>query len=149
MRIRKKEALGIWTNLYRWTAQVEKIFAKVEKLSPLASPTGIDGKGPLDAFPHPLSSPSALLTFLRFIDLPRFDREIKRYRTLLHQWEKENGKSRRVFAHNDAQYGNLLMRVREDVGGTDEVMKAEGLQFPHEMIIVVLVPLPLAILYSR
>lgn len=42
------------------------------------------------------------------IDLPRFTKEWAAYVSWAEQWESQNGKSRRVFAHNDAQYGNLL-----------------------------------------
>lgn len=45
---------------------------------------------------------------IREIDLEKFEREWEEYWTWLMNWEKKHGKSERVFAHNDTQYGNLL-----------------------------------------
>lgn len=42
------------------------------------------------------------------IDLGRFIKEWATYKVWIHEWQSQNPKSRRVFAHNDAQYGNLL-----------------------------------------
>ncbi|KAG9039997.1 hypothetical protein FRB95_004469 [Tulasnella sp. JGI-2019a] len=42
-------------------------------------------------------------------DLDRFENEWDAYRKWLNDFEAEYGESERVFAHNDAQYGNLLM----------------------------------------
>ena len=42
------------------------------------------------------------------IDLQSLNREWRAYYAWLQEWEGLHGESERVFAHNDAQYGNLL-----------------------------------------
>ncbi|CCM01634.1 uncharacterized protein FIBRA_03695 [Fibroporia radiculosa] len=44
----------------------------------------------------------------RDLDLDRFEHEWKQYLRWLHEKEECEGKSKRIFAHNDTQYGNLL-----------------------------------------
>jgi len=46
------------------------------------------------------------------LDLGRFERAWEGYMRRVREWEKENGESPRVFAHNDAQYLNLLLLRR-------------------------------------
>lgn len=46
------------------------------------------------------------------LELERFAEEWEMYWAWLVRWERTHGKSERVFAHNDTQYGNLL-RLRE------------------------------------
>ena len=46
------------------------------------------------------------------LELERFSEEWERYWAWLMRWESVHGQSERVFAHNDAQYGNLL-RLKE------------------------------------
>jgi len=60
------------------------------------------------------------------IDLDRFEREWTAYLQKVFGWEAERGESPRVFAHNDAQYGNLL-RLRNPPRNAP----------PHHQIIVV------------
>ncbi|TFK89765.1 kinase-like protein, partial [Polyporus arcularius HHB13444] len=60
------------------------------------------------------------------LELDMFELEWQRYMQWVHQKEKTEGASRRVFSHNDTQYGNLL-RLRE---------LKEG-QSAHRQIIVV------------
>ncbi|EJF66453.1 kinase-like protein [Dichomitus squalens LYAD-421 SS1] len=55
-----------------------------------------------------LELPGAPEEVRKSLDLDRFEREWQLYAQWLHQKEKTSGASRRVFAHNDAQYGNLL-----------------------------------------
>lgn len=62
---------------------------------------------------------------IREIDLERFEREWEEYWTWLMNWEKRHGKSERVFAHNDTQYGNLLK------------LRNAGTMEDHKRIIVV------------
>jgi len=59
------------------------------------------------------------------LDLPRFKKEWKRYLAWAFKQPRSFG-TRRVFAHNDAQYGNLL-RLKDGSQGIDE----------HRQIIVV------------
>lgn len=87
-----------------------------------------------------LESPSALLAFKDAFDLPGFERLIKGYRSFVNNWEKANGKSKRVLSHNDAQYGNLLIRLAGDTSpdtpAQDVPIEAQLTQ-AHQMIIVV------------
>jgi len=51
---------------------------------------------------------SASVGQLEELDLDRFGVEWEWYWVRLMAWEREHGRSPRVFAHNDTQYGNLL-----------------------------------------
>ena len=53
------------------------------------------------------------------LDFDRFIEEWKIYMEHLAEWERVHGASKRVFAHNDTQYGNLL-RLRKVKEGTPE-----------------------------
>lgn len=55
-----------------------------------------------------LSLSSVPDAFKSDIDFDRFSREWTEYLAWVAEWENKHGASRRVFAHNDAQYGNLL-----------------------------------------
>ena len=55
-----------------------------------------------------LALPSAPAAVRESLDLDRFEREWEQYMRWLDQKEKTDGASRRVFSHNDTQYGNLL-----------------------------------------
>ena len=46
------------------------------------------------------------------LDLDRFLADWNRYMTWLKKWEQTRGASKRVFAHNDTQCGNLLRLKR-------------------------------------
>ncbi len=46
--------------------------------------------------------------FIQTFDMPRLEKEWKAYWKWLKAYEAEHQPSERVFAHNDAQYGNLL-----------------------------------------
>ncbi|KDQ20652.1 hypothetical protein BOTBODRAFT_61755 [Botryobasidium botryosum FD-172 SS1] len=50
------------------------------------------------------------------LDFERFLQEWELYWDWVQSWEARHGKSERVFAHNDAQYGNLL-RLRSNISG--------------------------------
>ena len=53
------------------------------------------------------------------LDFDRFVEEWRQYMVWLDKWERAHGASKRVFAHNDTQYGNLLRR-KEIKEGTPE-----------------------------
>ena len=57
--------------------------------------------------------------YKRELAFDQFIEEWKRYMLWLEEWEVQHGASKRVFAHNDAQYGNLLRR-KEVKEGTPE-----------------------------
>ena len=58
-----------------------------------------------------LALPDAPANVRQNLDLDAFEYQWKQYMHWLHQKEKTEGASKRVFSHNDTQYGNLL-RVR-------------------------------------
>ncbi|KDN43410.1 kinase-like protein [Tilletiaria anomala UBC 951] len=43
------------------------------------------------------------------MDFPRLMRELDTFKRFIREWERAEGQSKRVFAHNDSQYGNLLV----------------------------------------
>ncbi|THH09865.1 hypothetical protein EW145_g1716 [Phellinidium pouzarii] len=73
-----------------------------------------------------LRMPSVTEEYKAEINFDEFVEEWRRYMSWLRTWEDDRGASRRVFAHNDAQYGNLL-RLRGLKEGTPD----------HRQIIVV------------
>ncbi|SCZ92447.1 BZ3500_MvSof-1268-A1-R1_Chr5-2g07865 [Microbotryum saponariae] len=89
----------------------------------------------------PLSSPMHTIALRAALNLPLFEQQVKMYRRYVHQWEKREGKSKRVFAHNDTQYGNLLLLTPTDEerqNGEDDVAAFDrSLAAPHQKIIVV------------
>lgn len=117
---KEKETIAAWENIRRWTKEAKRVFelvSTVEKLASFSSSSSTDGldlfKTPRSQWPDPLSSPEALVRVKNVLDLARFEEETKRYKSWVKKMEKINGKSKRVFAHNDAQYGNLLVKVAE------------------------------------
>ncbi|KAH8928483.1 hypothetical protein BT69DRAFT_525268 [Atractiella rhizophila] len=98
-------------------------------------------------FRNPLSTPADLIRLCDDLELDKFVLEIRKYRAFVKSWEKANGRSKRVFAHNDTQYGNLLLRTPtqnldlnidyDQEKEEQELVVQKGLRFPHEMIIVV------------
>ncbi|EMD41615.1 hypothetical protein CERSUDRAFT_42288, partial [Gelatoporia subvermispora B] len=55
-----------------------------------------------------LRLPAAPEAIREGLDLDTFEREWNQYVQWLHDYESSHGPSRRVFSHNDTQYGNLL-----------------------------------------
>lgn len=127
----------IWQNIDSWTKAAKRVLNKVDKLEDILQ--GIAGPNP-DATRggdfiydvDPLNAPSLLAECRRLLDIQAFQQEVKKYRQYIQKREAQSGRSKRVFAHNDAQCGNLLKLTP---GGKDEIVP--GLKFPHEMIIVV------------
>lgn len=140
---RPREELAAWSNIKLWTREVGRIVKAIDRLSMryTAAPS-ISG--------HPFDSPGGMLAFRDALDLKGFEAEVKRYRKWVHSWERQNGRSKRVFAHNDTcvvvslcwltvrrQYGNLLLRTRDGIDDPAAVMEAESIRLPHELLIVV------------
>jgi choline kinase len=73
-----------------------------------------------------LALPAVTETSRRDLDLDVFMELWEKYMRWLKEFEKTQGASRRVFAHNDAQYGNLLRLERIK----------EGLPEHHQVIVV-------------
>lgn len=59
-----------------------------------------------------LALPAATEEFRAAMDLDKFEAEWEQYTQWLQDWESREGASPVVFAHNDAQYGNLLKLTR-------------------------------------
>ncbi|KLO20497.1 kinase-like protein [Schizopora paradoxa] len=70
--------------------------------------------------------PSVSDEFKQAVQIEQFVKDWERYMVWLSDWEQKHGHSKRVFAHNDTQYGNLL-RLRKLKEGLPE----------HRQIIVV------------
>lgn len=141
-RERDKGKVGSWDNIKRWNREAAKVLVEINALATaVPSPEGPATPTSPEQAKHnadlqqleaeafsPLSSPSSLIRFAQTFDMPRFHREIKAYRAWVKGKEKEMGKSKRVFSHNDTQYGNLLIRR------TDQDVLNER---PHEQIMVI------------
>jgi len=92
-----------------------------------------------DSHIPPLASPTRTLNLRAALNLPLFEQQLRLYRSFVHASERTQGRSKRVFAHNDTQYGNLLL-LTPDKGGQEEeelerMVKREGGN--HKRIIVV------------
>ncbi|KAN0059611.1 hypothetical protein ACQY0O_008179 [Thecaphora frezii] len=64
-------------------------------------------------------SPGSLrntLRCMRALDLASMVKELDEFKHFVRKWERREGPSKRVFAHNDAQYGNLLV-IKSAAGG--------------------------------
>lgn len=117
---------GVWRRLKRWSREAAKVvelvdaFAKSEsgaKAIALCFSGHPSIRQELQAGPNALSTatigptPGNLrntLRAIRAIDLVSLYREVEDFKRFVRKWERREGPSRRVFAHNDAQYGNLL-----------------------------------------
>lgn len=86
-----------------------------------------------------LQLPSVDPSYRAVLDFDRFGEEWKAYMDYTIEWERVYGASQRVFAHNDAQYGNLL-RLRKVKEGTPEHQQVSkpyaelAACFTHEII---------------
>ena len=126
---------GVWRRLKRWTREACKVIELVNSF--LATPEGAAVCSALDLpsrLPVAASGAPPEVTYLSTrlrstsehfedmiecllaIDLPWFCLEISDYKALVRAWEREHGRSRRVFCHNDSQPGNLL-KLRLDEHG--------------------------------
>lgn len=72
-----------------------------------------------------LALPAVTETSRRDLDLDVFMQRWEKYMRWLKEFEKTEGASRRVFAHNDAQYGNLLRlaKIKEGLPEHHQVCK--------------------------
>lgn len=133
---RHHDKLGVWENITRWTREAKLVLKALDELATLPGfSKSLGSATPAASSPpgHVLPLTAAALTFsLRAkMNLPLFEQQVKLYRNYVRGWEKANGKSKRVFSHNDTQYGNLLLMTPSD--GDVEVEHSN----PHEKIIVV------------
>lgn len=140
---RANDKLGVWENITRWTREAKLVLKELDQLaslpgfSDLLAPPPPSLSSTLLAEPDhvaPLSSPALTFALRAALNLPLFEQQVKLYRTFVHEWEKKEGKSKRVFSHNDTQYGNLLLLTPKE---GDERALERSIQVPHHRIIVV------------
>lgn len=140
---RSKDKLGVWENITRWTREAKLVLKALDDLAQtpgfeelLAASTAAAAQAKGTEEPViPLASLARTLELRAQVDLPLFEQQIKLYRTFVRDWERTEGKSKRVFAHNDTQYGNLLLLTPADESKEAELERS--LQAPHQKIIVV------------
>lgn len=143
---RTRDKLGVWENITRWTREAKLVLKELDQLAALPGfssflgPPSPGRKSTTDALhgeDHvtPLDSPKLTLELRAELNLPLFEQQVKLYRSFVRDWEKTEGKSKRVFSHNDTQYGNLLLLTPEDE--SEERKLERSLQAPHQKIIVV------------
>lgn len=145
---RAADKLGVWDNITRWTREAKLVLRELDHLTqlpgfeggsktpgqPPSTPNGLLN-GATEHVP-PLSSLAATLQLRSDLNLPLFEQQVKLYRNFTKEWEKMEGKSKRVFSHNDTQYGNLLL-LTPPVGENEAAFEEETLLAPHQKIIVV------------
>ena len=108
------DAVAVRKNVKDWFAPAAEVF---DLLTGVAADLGLDEKKNRD---HPW------WRVKEDIDLDRFYREWYAYVAWLKDWEIHHTMSPRVFAHNDAQYGNLLRLANPK----------EGMPNHHQIIVV-------------
>lgn len=117
---------GVWRRLKRWSREAAKVIELVDRFAKTESGAKAIAmcfsghpsiRQEMQANPNALSTatigpaPGNLrntLRAIRAIDLVTLIRQVEDYKRFVRKWERREGPSRRVFAHNDAQYGNLL-----------------------------------------
>ncbi|KAM0792847.1 hypothetical protein ACM66B_002612 [Microbotryomycetes sp. NB124-2] len=143
---RSKDKLGAWDNITCWTRQAKIVF---KELDTLANEPGFNAlleaskaaaraaKNSNNGGDHvlPLASLARTIELRSAFNLPLFQEQVKQYRSFVKEWERSEGKSKRVFSHNDTQYGNLLLLTPKDAVQEQELER--NLQAPHQRIIVV------------
>lgn len=146
------DKMGVWENITRWTREAKLVLKELDTLAavpgfsewldslppPPVIPTTSSKNDESDSIPlhiPPLSHPQLTFALREALNLPLFEQQVKLYRRFVREWEKSEGKSKRIFSHNDTQYGNLLLLTPPDDG--DERALERSLQAPHQKIIVV------------
>lgn len=125
---------GVWRRLKRWTREASKVielvndFCKSPEGQAVCSALGVPPTLPVVVQNPPQPAPRAhdlgntrlsladMLRALHAVNLPLFCFQIAQYKWHVRQWERRHGKSRRVFCHNDSQYGNLLCKKLNERG---------------------------------
>lgn len=136
---KSRDVLSVWANISSWLKEGSRVLRLVDRCPQRSSALPSNGTPP-----HPLSSPEALAAYRAEFDLAKFGEEVGRYRAYTSAKEKEHGRGKRIFAHNDAQYGNILIRVTSVNNPLDDLQRAMddvGIEKPHELLIVVCVAL--------
>ena len=131
---------GVWTNIMEWTREAQSTLAVLDDLARLTHlfPSASAGSTPQVASPterSPLASLHDMLTLRAALNLPLFEQQVRLYYNYVRDWEKREGESPRVFCHNDAQYGNLLLMTAPP--GMDQATFEAQFKSPHQKLIVV------------
>lgn len=138
---------GVWRRTKRWAREAGKVFALVDEFSMTErgkvacerelKGTVLEGTQftPFPAVSPPRTKSLALgstlmnlkttLLAIASIDFPHLLKEMDAYKKYVRKWEKVNGTSRRVLAHGDTQYSNLLL-IKD--GGVEDV----GMGMPRD-----------------
>ncbi|BGP37335.1 hypothetical protein JCM10450v2_001242 [Rhodotorula kratochvilovae] len=146
-RSRVQDKPSVWEYITRWTREAKNVMKELDELaqlpgferllttpsnastpagpspaaSPFAAPTGVAPSSENDG-EHipPLASASRTFALRSALNLPLFEQELRLYRAFVHRSERAAGRSKRVFAHNDTQYGNLLLMTPTEGGPAAE-----------------------------
>lgn len=129
---RASDKLCVWENITCWTRQAKNVLRELDELAQLpgfaklfstassaSTPSGPGGpttaatttvttEGEAEHV-TPLASPARTFAIRSMLNIPLFEQQVRLYRQYVHRAERAIGKSKRVFAHNDTQYGNLLL----------------------------------------
>ena len=139
---------GVWRRLKRWSREAAKVlqlfndFANSPKGREIcaealkSAPSDIDITKPSTITSDKLSATSGdlcntLLCMIAF-DFPKLTQELDTYKRYIREWERREGQSKRVFAHNDSQYGNLL-RVTQPSGLDQTTPVASGMRRTQDL----------------
>lgn len=126
---RAADKLCVWENITCWTRQAKNVLRELDELAQLpgfaklfstassaSTPSGPGGPTTITATTTegeehvtPLASPARTFAIRSMLNIPLFEQQVRLYRQYVHRAERAIGKSKRVFAHNDTQYGNLLL----------------------------------------
>ncbi|EGU13483.1 hypothetical protein RTG_00205 [Rhodotorula toruloides ATCC 204091] len=148
-RSRAHDKLCIWENITRWTREAKLVMKELDELAQIpgfdkllstASAASTPAGPSSDEHVPPLSCPSRTFAIRSTLNLPLFEQQIRLYRQFVHKIERTGGKSKRVFSHNDTQYGNLLLMTptsgkKEDEEELERAAIREG--GAHRRLIVV------------
>ncbi|PWY99153.1 kinase-like protein [Testicularia cyperi] len=135
---------GVWRRLKRWSREAAKVIELVEAFArsdsgaravalcfsgrpsirqEMQSGTGALSTATIGPTPGNLRN---TLRCIRAIDLASLLCEIDEFKQFVRRWERREGPSRRVFSHNDAQYGNLLAIKNFPPKPIDELAQVHG-----------------------
>ncbi|MCO5565457.1 hypothetical protein L7F22_019130 [Adiantum nelumboides] len=137
---------GMWRRSKRWAREAGKVLALVDEFCKTDAGqaackralkgTPLEGKdfSPFTSFNDinvptlelgtTVNSLRTTLLAIASLNFPRFLAEMDAFKAFIRKWEKLNGASRRVLAHGDTQYSNLLL-IKE--GAFEEENAGKGM----------------------
>lgn len=141
---------GMWRRSKRWAREAGKVFALVDEFCQTPAGTAayqqalrgtiLEGRkiSPFASEPLPRAHSTELgstigslantLLAIAAIDFPRLLQEMDAFKKFVRKWEKRYGPSRRVLAHGDTQYSNLLL-IKES--SLDDEWAGKGMPRPR------------------